>query len=66
MAVVGTSRVVDCAAAGWSVMNETFTPMSGRTRESRWSKAMRTFTVAFWRSAVGTAVMTCAGIFQSG
>ena len=52
--------------------NVTLTPMSGRirgsschpstplgaTRARRGSKPMRTSTVAFWRSAVGTVVMT--------
>ena len=36
-------------------------PMSGRMRGSSWSSAMRTRTVAFWRSAVGTMLITCAG-----
>ena len=40
--------------------------MSGRMRGSSCLKPMRTSTVAFCRSAVGTVVMTCAGICQSG
>jgi hypothetical protein len=32
--------------------------MSGRMRGSSWSMPMRTRTVAFWRSAVGTMLIT--------
>ena len=39
--------------------------MSGRIRGSSLSKPIRTFTVAFCRSADGTVVMTWAGIRQS-
>jgi len=39
--------------------------MSGRILGSSLSNAIRTVTVAFWRSAAGIVVMTCAGIVQS-
>ena len=40
--------------------------MSGTMRESFVPSAMRTFTVALLRSAVGMMAMTEPGIFQSG
>src|SRR6185503_8109595 len=46
--------------------NVTLTPMFERIRGSSSSKPMRTFTVAFWRSAVGTMLMTWLGMTQSG
>ena len=46
--------------------NVTLTPMLGRILGSSALKPMRTSTVAFCRSAVGTTVMTWAGIDQSG
>ena len=46
--------------------NPTRTPMSGTIRGSFCLMAMRTFTVALLRSAVGMIAMTSPGIFQSG
>ena len=40
--------------------------MSGTMRGSLDLSAMRTFTVALLRSAVGTMAITSAGIFHSG
>ena len=64
----GTSSLGRAAtSAPGSAWKATFTPMSGRMRGSPSSlKAIRTFTVAFCRSAAGTVVMTWAGIFHSG
>ena len=45
---------------------DTRTPMSGTMRRSRDLMAMRTFTVALLRSAVGMMAMTSPGILHSG
>ena len=73
IAAFGTSvtgcALADAAARLLSVSfrrNVTFTPISGRIRGSSFLNAMRTRTVAFCRSAVGTIVITRAGICQSG
>jgi hypothetical protein len=63
---LGTSTRPATIGALRSPRNVTFTPMSGRMRGSSRSKAARTFTVAFCRSAVGITVRTLAGICQSG
>ncbi len=57
------TRPVQPAAArlfsfGSSPRKVTFTPMSGKIRGSSLMNEMRTFTVAFWRSAVGITVRT--------
>ena len=54
------------SAAGAGSRKDTRTPMSGTMRGSRSRKAMRTFTVALLRSAVGTIAITSAGMRQSG
>ena len=61
-----TGTAASAPAGGASSRKATRTPMSGTTRSSRSSRAMRTFTVALLRSAVGTMAITSAGIFQSG
>jgi hypothetical protein len=61
-----TGRASGAAASAASRRKVTFTPMSGRMRGSSSLKPMRTSTVAFCRSAVGTVVMTRAGIWKSG
>ena len=49
-----------------SSRKDTRTPMSGTMRGSFDFSAMRTFTVALARSAVGMIAITSAGILQSG
>ena len=69
IAVFGTSSIGRAGPALASTSerrNRTLTPMSGRIRGSSCLKPTRTSTVAFWRSAVGIIVITCAGISQSG
>ncbi len=53
-------------AAGLLSRKPTRAPMSGTIRSSFALIAMRTFTVALLRSAVGMIAMTSPGIFQSG
>ena len=67
---MGPPGLCDPAAASAlfaaSSRNDTRTPISGRMRGSFRSIAIRTFTVALLRSAVGMMAITCAGIVQSG
>src|SRR4051812_39343279 len=50
---------------GSSFRNDTCAPISGSTRASLLASAMRTFTVALARSAVGMVAMTSPGMVQS-
>jgi peptide deformylase len=69
MALAGTIISVPVGAV-WALAasvsrNATFTLISGKMRLSSLSNPTRTFTVDFWRSAVGIIAMTLQGIFQS-
>ena len=62
---LGGGLIAAFLRVGSSFRNATFTPMSGRIRV-KLVEEIRTFTVAFWRSAVGIIVRTLLGSASPG